>query len=394
MGSECTPAQYIQLHCITLIYLPQVQIRRPLDIDPCDSFFANIIGDLSSIDHCMTETILKLTLALGNQLNCQADTKQWGIYTSKEPQLIQADTKQWGIYTPKESLRTSPQLQDGKLGNPVLEFTTDFNLRAEYFWPHCLISGSTYRMLTSVCNYSCYVSKYNRDNVSLVCSRGLDIAIEERKPEEVEERDWNIINRSAYGTIRSCLFREQNHELRNQDKMKTRSTTFEEALVARGRQQSHTKGTRGSMYLAYVSRSRMVFEFHELNGGVVYMGNDNACKTTGIGSIKLWNHDGSTRILMDVWYVPKLKKNLISVEDLESKGIVLMIRDGVLKAISGALVMLKGVRKNNLYYYQGSTVLGTVAVVTSSTKKDVEVEKLWHMRFGHAGEKFLPSKDC
>ncbi|PHT65211.1 hypothetical protein T459_29636 [Capsicum annuum] len=58
-----------------------------------------------------------------------------------------------------------------QLGNPVLEFTTDFNLRAEYFWPHGLISGSTYRMLTSVCNYSCYVSKYNRDNVSLVCSR-------------------------------------------------------------------------------------------------------------------------------------------------------------------------------------------------------------------------------
>ncbi|VFQ84603.1 unnamed protein product [Cuscuta campestris] len=32
------------------------------------------------------------------------------------------------------------------------------------------------------------------------------------------------------------------------------------------------------------------------------------------------------------------------------------MQDGVLKATSGALVMLKGVRKNNLYYYQGSTV--------------------------------------
>lgn len=36
------------------------------------------------------------------------------------PQLIQADTKQWGIYTPKESLRTSPQLRGGKVGNFTL----------------------------------------------------------------------------------------------------------------------------------------------------------------------------------------------------------------------------------------------------------------------------------
>ena len=131
------------------------------------------------------------------------------------------------------------------------------------------------------------------------------------------------------------------------------------------------------------------FEFQELNGGVVYMGNDNPCKTVGIGSIKLRNHDGSTRILRDVRYVPKLKKNLISLGALESKGLVVTMRDGILKATSGALMMLKGVRKNNLYYYQGSIVVGTIATTTSSSKNDVEATKLWHMRLGHAGEKSL-----
>ena len=131
------------------------------------------------------------------------------------------------------------------------------------------------------------------------------------------------------------------------------------------------------------------FEFQEVDGGVVYMGNDHPCKTAGIGSIKLRNHDGTTRILRDVRYVPKLKKNLISLGALESKGLVVMMRDGVLKATSGVLVMLKGVRKNNLYYYQGNTVVGTVATTTSSTKKDIEATKLWHMRLGHAGEKSL-----
>jgi len=131
------------------------------------------------------------------------------------------------------------------------------------------------------------------------------------------------------------------------------------------------------------------FEFQELDGEVVYMGNDNPCKTAGIGSIKLRNHDGSTRILRDVRYVPKLKKNLISLGALESKGLVVMMRDGALKATSGALVMLRGKRKNNLYYYQGSTVVGAVTTITSSTTKDAEATKLWHMRLGHAGEKSL-----
>ncbi|KAL5717465.1 Serine carboxypeptidase-like 45 [Ranunculus cassubicifolius] len=57
------------------------------------------------------------------------------------------------------------------LGNPVLEFATDFNSRAEYFWSHGLISDSTYRVFTTACNYSRYVSEYYRSSVSPVCSR-------------------------------------------------------------------------------------------------------------------------------------------------------------------------------------------------------------------------------
>ncbi|CAI9113732.1 OLC1v1014392C1 [Oldenlandia corymbosa var. corymbosa] len=57
------------------------------------------------------------------------------------------------------------------LGNPVLEYATDLNSRAEYFWSHGLISDSTYRLFTSFCNYSRYVSEYYRDSVSPICSK-------------------------------------------------------------------------------------------------------------------------------------------------------------------------------------------------------------------------------
>uniref|UniRef100_A0A1J3DAP7 Carboxypeptidase n=1 Tax=Noccaea caerulescens TaxID=107243 RepID=A0A1J3DAP7_NOCCA len=57
------------------------------------------------------------------------------------------------------------------IGNPVLEFSTDFNSRAEYFWSHGLISDSTYKMFTSYCNYSRYVSEYYRGSMSSMCSK-------------------------------------------------------------------------------------------------------------------------------------------------------------------------------------------------------------------------------
>ncbi|KAI7736473.1 hypothetical protein M8C21_012078 [Ambrosia artemisiifolia] len=57
------------------------------------------------------------------------------------------------------------------LGNPVLEYATDLNSRAEFFWSHGLISDSTYKLFTSACNYSRYVSEYYRDSVSPICTK-------------------------------------------------------------------------------------------------------------------------------------------------------------------------------------------------------------------------------
>ena len=107
-----------------------------------------------------------------------------------------------------------------------------------------------------------------------------------------------------------------------------------------------------------------------------------------IGSISLKNHDGSTRVLIDVRYISKLEKNLISLGTLESKGFTIILQNGILKVVSGALVVMKGIRRNNLYLYQGSTAVGTAAAV-SEANKVAEMSRLWHMRLGHAGEKSL-----
>ena len=52
---------------------------------------------------------------------------------------------------------------------------------------------------------------------------------------------------------------------------------------------------------------------------------------------------------------------------------------------SGAHVVMKGTRKNNLNYFQGSIVNGIVATV-SDEDVDSETTMLWHIRLGHIGE--------
>ena len=61
------------------------------------------------------------------------------------------------------------------------------------------------------------------------------------------------------------------------------------------------------------------------------MGDDRPCNMKEIGTIRIKIFDGIVRELKEVRYVPQLKRNLISVGALEKIGLVVSIRDGVLK---------------------------------------------------------------
>ena len=65
-------------------------------------------------------------------------------------------------------------------------------------------------------------------------------------------------------------------------------------------------------------------------------------------------------------YVPQLKRNLISVGALKILGLMVSIRDGVFKMTKGSMVVMKGIHRNNLFYLNGSTVIGQVETSISS----------------------------
>jgi len=73
--------------------------------------------------------------------------------------------------------------------------------------------------------------------------------------------------------------------------------------------------------------------------------------------------------LTEVRYVPQMKKNIISVDAVESKGLKVTLENRILKVTKGSLVVMKGIRNRNLYYLKGNIVIGSL---TASVVSDVD----------------------
>jgi len=128
--------------------------------------------------------------------------------------------------------------------------------------------------------------------------------------------------------------------------------------------------------------------YQPIDGGNVLMRNNMPCKTISIGSIKIRMYDGIVRTLSNVRHVPDLKKNLISLDTLDSNGYKFSTEGRVLRVSKGSLVMMKGKKVDTLYIIQGSTVTGD-ATVSMSEDPDLDTTRLWYMRLGHMSERGL-----
>ncbi|KAJ9546957.1 hypothetical protein OSB04_019500 [Centaurea solstitialis] len=122
--------------------------------------------------------------------------------------------------------------------------------------------------------------------------------------------------------------------------------------------------------------------YEKVPEGVVMMGNNDSCPIIGKGTIRIRMHDGITRTLGDVRYVPELRRNLISLSTLDRNGYEFIGKNGVGRVKRGVLLMMKALRKTaNLYILQGQPATGDVAVASKKFSNG-DLTKLWHLRLG------------
>jgi len=137
--------------------------------------------------------------------------------------------------------------------------------------------------------------------------------------------------------------------------------------------------------------------YDSIEGGVILLGNNVSCKVFGIGSVKIKMHDGIIRTLTNVWHVPDLKRNLISLPALDSFGYSFSGQSGVLKVTKGTFVVMKAEKIGKLYVLQGSTVRDQVAVNSDFLSKLQRLKlkhNLWTSRKRCFDKKFSNLNFC
>jgi hypothetical protein len=76
--------------------------------------------------------------------------------------------------------------------------------------------------------------------------------------------------------------------------------------------------------------------------GQVHLGDDAPCKIVGMGKVKIKQRSGNQWLFKEVRHVPYLKKNIVSIGQLESECYISIFTDKMWKVIKGSLVIAKG----------------------------------------------------
>jgi hypothetical protein len=122
--------------------------------------------------------------------------------------------------------------------------------------------------------------------------------------------------------------------------------------------------------------------------GKVKFGDGSVVEICGRGTVVFQCLTGEQRALGDVYYIPSLRNNIISLGQLDENGCKITICDGVMCILDRPRKVLARVnRTSNLLY----TVRLHLASPVSLLAKHDDEAWLWHGRYGHLHFRALQS---
>ncbi|GFS30789.1 hypothetical protein Acr_00g0014080 [Actinidia rufa] len=116
----------------------------------------------------------------------------------------------------------------------------------------------------------------------------------------------------------------------------------------------------GSTY--HLCRDREVFSTYAACEGRIWLANNTSSRVVGRGSIRFCMADGRSVTLTEVRHVPNLRKNLISIGMLDSKGCSFDASGGTLRVFKGNKKILWGKKTRGLYRLEGSVQTGGATI--------------------------------
>jgi hypothetical protein len=115
--------------------------------------------------------------------------------------------------------------------------------------------------------------------------------------------------------------------------------------------------------------------------GQVHLGDDAPLEVVGMGKVQIKKKNGNYWLLKEVRHVPDLKKNIISIGNLESEGCISIFTDKEWKVTKGSLVIAKGEKVGTLYLCTGN-IDSSISLASAGVDTTLS-----HHRLGHVNEK-------
>jgi hypothetical protein len=121
--------------------------------------------------------------------------------------------------------------------------------------------------------------------------------------------------------------------------------------------------------------------------GTVWFSDGSCVKIQGMGSVVIQDRCKGHKVLTDVYYIPELKSNIISLGPLEEKRFKYEGRNGSLCIYDQECRLLIGAprTRNRLYIVK----FGLTSLVCLHVAKSDELAWRWHARYGHLNFKAL-----
>ncbi|KAM0826297.1 hypothetical protein ACQ4PT_068956 [Festuca glaucescens] len=114
--------------------------------------------------------------------------------------------------------------------------------------------------------------------------------------------------------------------------------------------------------------------------GTVRFGDGSVVSICGKGSVVFRGQSGDQRVLADVYYIPSLRSNIISVGQLDEGGYKIGITDGVMTIHDLVRKLLARVKRTGNRLYTGVLTHDAPVCLLSKTE---DMSWRWHARFGH-----------
>ncbi|KAL4378842.1 hypothetical protein GQ457_02G039300 [Hibiscus cannabinus] len=129
-------------------------------------------------------------------------------------------------------------------------------------------------------------------------------------------------------------------------------------------------------------RKEWFVELDEKVRGRVIFGDDSHAEVKGKGKVMITQKNGEKKYITDVYYVPAMKSNIISLGQLLEKGYEVQMKNRSLslKNKNGELVVQADMTRNRLFTIDIES--GEVKCMKTTIKDD---SWLWHLRYEHLG---------